>query len=335
VAAPRRAPDALDMGVLALGPAGAIRLQVWTRGFGDPVALAAVQEAAAARMRTARLAAHGLPPSVMKELDSASPAVEHMGAEPTPQAPSTPGRPAVRAAPGASTPAAAQGVAMASAFLLWAMILTGAGLLLNSVIEEKSGRILEVLMASASIPEILAGKIVGMAALSATTLGIWATFGLAIASHGRPQLLSAMVAGATAHGLIGFFLLFFLAGYLMYAAVFAAIGAFCETPREAQALLGPLMLLMSVPILFLSMSMQRPDAPIIQVLSWIPPFTPFLMTARVAAGLPAWQAVLALVMMAATTTTVVWLAGRAFAAGALSGGKLDLRAFMGRRLKGA
>ena len=111
----------------------------------------------------------------------------------------------------------------------------------------------------------------------------------------------------------------------MYASIFAAIGSFCETTREAQALLGPLMILLSVPMLFMSLAIRRPDAPLISVLSWIPPFTPFLMTARIAAGLPAWQALAGLALVMASAVGVVWLCGRAFQAGALSSGRLEIR----------
>ena len=61
--------------------------------------------------------------------------------------------------------------------LLWMVVFTGAGMLLNSVIEEKSSRILEVLLTSASVPEIMAGKILGVAAVTATVLGVWLTIG--------------------------------------------------------------------------------------------------------------------------------------------------------------
>jgi ABC-2 type transport system permease protein len=111
----------------------------------------------------------------------------------------------------------------------------------------------------------------------------------------------------------------------MYASVFAAIGAFCETVREAQTLLGPIMILISLPVMFLTMALEHPDAPLIVALSWIPPFTPFLMTARLASGPPLWQLLGALTLMAATTAAVVWLCARAFRAGALSTGKLELK----------
>jgi ABC-2 type transport system permease protein len=211
------------------------------------------------------------------------------------------------------------------AFVLFFAIFTGAGILMNSVIEEKSSRILEVLLSSASVPEILGGKILGAAALSATVIGGWGVVGVLALARLSPALLGDAISALLAHGLIVWFMLFFVGGYLMYASIFAAIGAFCETAREAQTLLGPMMLILTIPVLFLSLALQHPNAPIIVALSWIPIFTPFIMTARLAAGPPLWEVLGALAVMAATVTTVVWLCARAFRAGALSSGKLDLK----------
>jgi ABC-2 type transport system permease protein len=149
--------------------------------------------------------------------------------------------------------------------------------------------------------------------------------GLLALQRTAPAMVPEVGAALMSHGLVVWFALFFVLGYLMYASIFAAIGAFCETVREAQTLLGPIMILITLPVMFLTVALEHPDAPLIVVLSWIPAFTPFLMTARLASGPPLWQVIGALILMAATTTTVVWLCARAFRAGALSTGKLDLK----------
>ena len=310
---------ALDAGVVVSGPPAQLRLDVWSRDIGDPGLTGTLQAVAAARMRQARLGAQGVSPELLRTLDQAAPEVRRFS-------PKSSGEVSFKdQAPGLA--------AFASAFVLWMSVVTGAGILLNSVIEEKSGRILEVLMSSASIPEILGGKILGVAGLTGTVLTVWGALGAAVMLKGSAGQLGQVLGALSAHGLIVYFALFFVGGYLMYASVFAAIGAFCETTREAQTLLGPLMILLSVPILFLTTAVQRPDAPVIAALSFVPPFTPFLMTARIAAGLPAWQAVAGLVEMGVTATVVVWLCGRAFQAGALSGGGLDLRRLVGGALR--
>jgi ABC-2 type transport system permease protein len=210
--------------------------------------------------------------------------------------------------------------------LLWSVIMTGAGILLNSVIEEKSNRILEVLLSSASTAEIMGGKILGVAGVTGTVLGVWITVGGTALTLRAPDMAAGVLHVLLEHGLIVYFALFLVMGYLMYASIFAAIGAFCETSRDAQTLLGPVMLILMVPILFMSQAIVHPDAPILTLLSWIPPFTPFLMVARVASGPPLWQIIGTLLMMAATSAVVVWIAGRAFRAGALSFGKVDRKA---------
>jgi len=225
-------------------------------------------------------------------------------------------------------------IGFAMGMLLWSTIISGAGVLLNSVIEEKNSRILEVLLTSASVPEVMGGKILGVMAMTGTVLTVWLSVGAIAAASLMPGLLGQLLAVLVGKGLIFYFALYLVLGYLMYASIFTAVGAFCETVREAQTLLGPLILILTIPVAFMGQSINHPDAPILTVLSWIPPFTPFLMAARVASEPPLWQIAGTLVLMVATTAAVVWLSGRAFRAGALSIGKVDRRAilaaFMGR-----
>lgn len=217
--------------------------------------------------------------------------------------------------------------AVGLSFLLWALVMTGAGILLNTVIEEKSNRVMEVLLSSASVTEILSGKILGGAALSMTMMAFWGAIGVWLVNQSSPQMLAQIVGALLGHGLVFWFAAFFFAGYLMYASVFAAVGSFCETPREAQTMLGPIMVLLTVPIVFMGASITHPDAPALKLLAWIPFFTPFLMTIRVAAGAPLVELVGGLVMLMATTVVVVLLSGRAFRTGALATEKLDPKRF--------
>ncbi len=207
--------------------------------------------------------------------------------------------------------------------LLWMVVLTGAGILLNSVIEEKSSRILEVLLTSASVPEIMGGKILGVAAVTATVLGVWLSIGAVILLRLQPQAFGMLFSVLLSQGLLGYFAFYFIGGYLMYATLFTTVGSFCETTREAQTLLGPMMILISVPMVFMGQAVAHPDAPILGILSWIPPFTPFLMAARAASGPPFWQVVGTGVLMAAVTALELAVATRAFRAGALSTARFE------------
>jgi len=302
----------LDAAVVLSGAPAQVAVDFWSRDLNDPSLRGLVRSAVADSMQQARLRQAGLDPRLVDQLAALTPTVRFL-----------------------SPKAAAGAVSMRDrlpslmglglAFVLFFAIFTGAGILLNSVIEEKSSRILEVLLSSASVPEILGGKILGAAALSATVIGGWGVIGFLALAHYQPALVGDAISALLAHGLIVWFGLFFIGGYMMYASIFAAIGAFCETAREAQTLLGPMMLIIVIPVLFLNTALQHPDAPVIVALSWVPIFTPFIMTARLAAGPPIWEVLGALCVMAATVTAVVWMCARAFRAGALSSGKFDFK----------
>ena len=309
----------LDAAAILTGTPDRVSIEFWSRDLNDASVQNVVAGAVTQSMQQARLRADGLDPRLIDALQSVRPNVHVF----SPKVANS-GRVSMQD----RLPSL---LGLGLAFVLFFSIFTGAGILLNSVIEEKSTRVLEVLLSSASVPEILGGKILGAGALSATVISGWTCMGALAARHYWPGVLGEVGTALLAHGLIAWFALFCVGGYLMYAAVFTAIGAFCETVREAQTLLGPMMLIITIPIMFLNLALQHPDAPLINILSWIPLFTPFLMTARLASGPPLWQVLGALTLMGATTTAVVWLCARAFRAGALSTGKLELRRLLPKR----
>ena len=302
----------LDDAVIVGGAAADPSLDLWTRNIVEPQLKTELSDALAGAVRRGQLEASGLSAGRIAEIDAYQPQVAQF----------SPKSAAGRVSASDNLPAF---VGLAMGFVLYALTLTGAGILLNSVIEEKSNRILEVLLTSASVPEIIGGKILGAAAVTVSALTVWATvagFGF----FGRdPQLLADILGVLTRHGLIFYFALYFVGGYLMYATLFTTIGAFCETPRDAQTLLGPLMILLTVPIVFMGQAVTHPDAPTLIALSWVPPFTPFLMAARAASGPPAWEIAGTAAMMFAVTALELWIAGRAFRTGALASGRFDVR----------
>ncbi len=304
------------------GPDGSPVIDFWSRNLADRGVQALVRDAVAERMTAERLRALGVPPGQIEEIASLEPRVTAY----SPRAQL--GRVGLRdRLPGFE--------GFAIGMLLWISIFSGAGILLNSVIEEKSSRVLEVLMASASVPEIMGGKILGVAGVTATVLGLWLGAGAVAGFALAPQVAADIVGALLNRGLVVYFAIFLMGGYLTYAALFTAIGAFCETTREAQTLLAPVMLLLTVPILFMTQAIVHPDAPLVAILSWIPPFTPFLMPARIAAEPPAWELAASAGLMAATAAASLWLSARAFAAGALSNAKPGPLAFFTQFLRGA
>ena len=220
-------------------------------------------------------------------------------------------------------------IGLASAFLLWSLIITGASILLNSVMEEKSNKILEVLLSSASATEILTGKVLGVALLTVTVLVVWAGIGAGGLLATFPQTARDIGEILLQGGMIWYFIAYAVGGYLMYAVLFAAIGAFCETPRDAQTLMGPIMMVLVIPIIVVQLALRTPDAPVVKIMSWIPFFTPFLMPARAPSEPPPIEIAGTMAGMFAMALLMVWVAGRAFRAGALSDVKLSWKSFGG------
>ncbi len=306
------AGDRLDAVALVRGSAEKPALDLWTRNINEPGLQASLSDALSEASRRAQLAREGLSKAQIEALAASEPAVTQY----------SPKSEAGRVSMADRLPSIA-GFGMG--VVLWSLILTGAGILLNSVIEEKQNRILEVLLTSASAPAIMTGKILGAAAVTATALVVWVTIATTVFGSQHPEVIAAVASLLFGKGLALYFLIYFVGGYLMYAALFTTIGAFCETPREAQTLLGPLMILLTIPLVFMGQAVTRPDAPLLQALSWVPPFTPFLMAARAASGPPLWQVIGTAALMFGTTALELWVAGRAFRTGALSSGRFDFK----------
>ena len=308
----------LDDGVVLSLKGGRVVLDLWTNNLSDQALEGRLRESLAGAVRHQRLIAAGVAPGVLDAVDKVQPVVAVF----SPQA-AQGGRVSLQDRLPSLT-----GFAMG--FLLWSTVLTGAQILLVSVIEEKSARILEVLLSSASAAEIMGGKILGAGGVTLSVLTVWGLISAAIVALTAPGIGADLWAVLIGRGLVVYFAFYLVGGYLMYASIFVSIGAFCETPRDAQTLLAPVMLVLMIPLIFMAQSIRHPDAPILALLSWIPPFTPFLMIARVASGPSPLRIGGSLALMAATTAVVIWVCGRAFRAGALSTGRVDLKGLVAK-----
>jgi ABC-2 type transport system permease protein len=184
-----------------------------------------------------------------------------------------------------------------------------------------------VLLSSASVPEIMGGKILGVAAVTGTILAFWMSIAAGLVAVRSPETLGDVASVFMQHGHWAYFVLYFTGGYLMFATLYVTVGAFCETSREAQTLLGPMMIVMTVPAMFMIQGAQHPDSPLLRTLAWIPLFTPFMMAARVATDPPLWEVAGTAALMFAVTGFELWLAVPAFKAGALATGRFDVRLF--------
>jgi ABC-2 type transport system permease protein len=210
-------------------------------------------------------------------------------------------------------------------YLLWISVFTITNLLLTNTIEEKSNRIIEVLLSSVSPFELMSGKILGIAATGLTVVGSWVVW-FVVGVRFLPRLLGAP-AGldfsviVTQPAYLLSFVSYFLFGYLLYAALLVGMGSVFNSLKEAQNLMQPLMIVLMVPLLAMIPIGQDPNGTLARVLSWIPPFTPFVMMNR-AAGPPAtWEYVGTTALLIVSVGVATWLASKVFRIGILMTGK--------------
>ena len=222
--------------------------------------------------------------------------------------------------------------ALGVSYLLVSLILAGAGMVLTSVVEEKSSRVIEVLVTSAHPAELLVGKVLGLLCLFLTVIGALAGAGILVAGQLPAGIAQDAVNAIFSGGLLGWAVLFLASGFLLYGSIFAGLAAFCETPREAQSLATPLSLFMLIPLFLVISGFQAPESPVIRIAALFPPFTPFLMLLRIADGAPAWEVATGVALMAATTAGAIWIGVQAYRTGALTQGSSSLWAIFRRSL---
>jgi ABC-2 type transport system permease protein len=219
----------------------------------------------------------------------------------------------------------AQWAPVAFVYILWISIVVVTQMLMTSTIEEKSSRLVEVLLAALRPVDLMAGKLLGIGATGLAIVGTWlATF--VFAALALPALLGAEGALdlgglATNPVYLGSFVVYFLLGYFFYAAILAGIGSVCESLKEAQTLLIPVQGILFVPLLAMIPIARDPDGPVAAVLTWLPPFTPFAMMNRAAQPPDAWVYVGTTVLMLGSIALALHGAARVFRVGILMTGQ--------------
>ncbi|MEX2177838.1 MAG: ABC transporter permease [Gemmatimonadaceae bacterium] len=210
-------------------------------------------------------------------------------------------------------------------YLLWISIFSITQGLLTSTIEEKSTRISEVLLSSVSPVQLMAGKILGVAGTGLTMIVTW-VLTATIAVKYMPKLMGApasldLTPIMSDPALLASFVIYFLLGYMLYAAILIGIGSVVNTIQEAQALMMPVMMMLMLPLLAMIPIGQDPNGTFAKVMSYIPPFTPFVMMNR-AAGPPAlWEYVVTTFLLVAAIAGTLWASAKIFRIGILMTGK--------------
>ncbi len=204
----------------------------------------------------------------------------------------------------------------ALALLMFMGVIVGGQTLMTSTIEEKSSRVVEVLLAAVSPFELMAGKLIGQLGVGLLTTMIYVGVGvLALFSFAMLGLLDPM--------LIVYLLVFFLITYLVFGALMMAIGAAVNQTAEAQSLMGPVMILMIMPYMLSPIIGQAPNSTFSIAISFIPPINTFAMMSRLASDAPppAWQVWLTVVIGFGAACGAVWFAAKVFRIGLLMHGK--------------
>ena len=200
--------------------------------------------------------------------------------------------------------------------LLFIGVITGGQTLMTSTVEEKSSRVVEVLLSAVSPFELMAGKLIGQLGVGLLAMGIYLGLGLL-------ALYSFAMLGIIDPLLIVYLLAFFLITYLIFGALMMSIGAAVNEIQEAQSLMGPVMLLLILPYMLSPMIGRAPNSPLSVALSFIPPVNTIAMMTRMASDVPppAWQVWLTLVVGIVGACAAVWFAGKVFKVGLLMHGK--------------
>ncbi|MEL7055589.1 MAG: ABC transporter permease [Pseudomonadota bacterium] len=233
-------------------------------------------------------------------------------------------------------------VSIMMAFSLWFLIFSVINYLLMGTIEERSNKIFDSLLTSVKLPHLLAGKLLAVLLLALTLMAFWG-FGSGLITWFMRDAISPEVAGvlgslASAAANPALFvpaIISFVLGYLMFGSLFLALGSLCDTIQEAQTLMTPLFVMLMAPLLMLVFAIQDAESALIQIMAWVPVFTPFLLILRMPTEPPLWEVLAQLGLMALTTYIILQLATRVYRAGAVHGaGVNDVWAFFGKLVPG-
>ncbi len=200
--------------------------------------------------------------------------------------------------------------------LMFMVIMVGATPAMQGIVEEKSQRIAEVLLGSASPFQIMSGKLVGVIGVALTMASVYLVGGYVVAwRYGYSEMLPP--------ALLFWFIIYLILALLIYGSLFIAVGAAAVEVKDTQTLMMPIMLVACLPFFALSKIMNDPNGIVSTVASFFPFGTPMIMVARqsVPPGVPLWQMLTGVGIVLVTTFVCVWAAGRIFRVGILMQGK--------------
>lgn len=222
------------------------------------------------------------------------------------------------------------GMGFAIIFLLFFITMNSISWILYGVISEKRNRVVEILLSSVTAHDLMSGKILGLGGLALVQAAIWAIVGLTVIFVGGPYVgipttaIGLAVLPFLAWEKLLLYLAYFVLGYLLLAALSAAISATMSDDLQSASSLGMSLVFIPpvLPLMLFSMVLSKPDHIILKIVSFFPPATPGMMILRTAVGdVPWWEVLLSLIVLALGTYGTMRLAGKIFRTGILMYGK--------------
>ena len=231
-------------------------------------------------------------------------------------------------------------IGLGLSFLTYMFVLMYGAMIMNGVIEEKTNRIVEVIVSSCKPMELMLGKIIGVALVGFTQIIIWAVLlGIAGTILGASAFISGptdpaaltesnelaeiiqMVLSVNYLQILTFFVLYFIGGYLLYAALFAAFGSAVDQPSDASQFMTPIMVIMVFAIYAALFSIENPYGPLAWWCSIIPFTSPIVMMIRLPYDVPFWEMLLSIALLYGSAFGILYIAGKIYRTGILMYGK--------------
>jgi len=206
--------------------------------------------------------------------------------------------------------------------VLYMTVIVHGVAVMRSVLEEKTSRVMEVMLATVTPKELMAGKMIGVGAVGLTQIAVWAMVALLLKGFAMAQA-SAMGESVHLSLTLGiYFTIFYVLGFMLYSSMSAALGAMVNSDEEAQQLSFVVVMPIVIAVMFMMFIFRAPSAPLSVVLSLIPFFAPILMFMRIMVEQPPmWQIALCIALMVATIYVVVNISARIYRVGILMYGK--------------
>lgn len=220
-------------------------------------------------------------------------------------------------------------------YFLFILIFSVGHLLLTNTIEERSNKIVEMLLSSVTANQLMLGKLLGIGAVGLTIPAIGATFALisGLTLFADNQIASQIISSLFLSPLVWVYLFYFLCGYVIFAMMYLAVGAISNSLQDAQTFIGPITLIVLAPLPLMVLVFQDPNGLVASIMTWIPFYTPYAVMLRAASDPPLWEIIGATIFMLVFGGFFIALMGRIFRRGLLSSSPTSLSAFL--RLAGS